>query len=138
MRTTLIGVVTSDRNSKTRRVDVERLHQHSKYKKIVRGKTICYVHDEENESKIGATIEITECRPRSKSKRWELVRIVKSVSDVASQLKREDQETDGELNAAVIEEQIDGGASQDEASQASSEETDSEASTSEDESAQDS
>ncbi|WP_417851221.1 30S ribosomal protein S17 [Thalassoglobus sp.] len=107
MRTTLIGVVTSDRNSKTRRVDVERLHQHSKYKKIVRGRTVCYVHDENNDSKIGDTIEITECRPRSKSKRWELVRIVKSVSDVASQLKREDQVTDGELNAADIEEQID-------------------------------
>ncbi|QDT31276.1 30S ribosomal protein S17 [Thalassoglobus polymorphus] len=107
MRTTLIGVVTSDRNSKTRRVDVERLHQHSKYKKIVRGRTVCYVHDENNDSKIGDTIEITECRPRSKSKRWELVRVVKSVSDVASQLKREDQVTDGELNAADIEEQID-------------------------------
>lgn len=94
MRTTLVGVVTSDRNSKTRRVDVDRLHQHSKYKKIVRGRTICYVHDEQNESKIGDTVEISECRPRSKTKRWELVRIVKSVSDVASQLKREEQDSD--------------------------------------------
>jgi len=80
---------------------------HSKYKKIVRGRTVCYVHDENNESKIGDTIEIAECRPYSKTKRWELVRVVKSVSDVAAQLKREDQVTDGELNAAVIEEQID-------------------------------
>lgn len=102
MRTTLIGVVTSDRNSKTRRVDVERLHQHSKYKKIVRGRTVCYVHDEDNESKMGDTVEIAECRPRSKSKRWELVRIVKSVSDVAAQLKREDKDTDVEAEAELV------------------------------------
>ncbi|MBT5017168.1 MAG: 30S ribosomal protein S17 [Planctomicrobium sp.] len=107
MRTTLIGLVTSDRNSKTRRVNVERLTLHSKYKKIVRGRTVCYVHDENEESKIGDTIEITECRPRSKSKRWELVRIVKSVSDVAAQIKRDDQDNDEEMNAAVIEDRID-------------------------------
>lgn len=106
MRTTLIGVVTSDRTSKTRRVNVERLTQHSKYKKIVRDRTVCYVHDEEEESKIGDTVEIVECRPRSKSKRWELVRVVKSVSDVASQLKREDQYDDEELNAAVVNESV--------------------------------
>lgn len=98
MRTTLIGLVTSDRNSKTRRVNVERLTMHSKYKKIVRGRTVCYVHDENNESKVGDTIEIAECRPRSKQKRWELVRIVKSVSDVASQLQREDLEAEATQN----------------------------------------
>ena len=115
MRTTLVGVVTSDRCSKTRRVDVERLHQHSKYKKIVRDRTVCYVHDENNDSKIGDTVEIAECRPRSKSKRWELVRIVKSVSEVASKLKREDQDDDVEMNAAVIEERLGEGNSSEEA-----------------------
>ena len=114
MRTTLIGVVTSDRNSKTRRVDVERLHQHSKYKKIVRDRTVCYVHDEENVSKIGDTIEIAECRPRSKTKRWEFVRVVKSVSDVASQLKRDEQNDDLEMNAAVIGNQLEGSSETDE------------------------
>lgn len=91
MRKTLVGVVTSDRNSKTRRVDVKRLYQHPTYKKIVRGRTICYVHDENNTSKVGDTVEIAECRPMSRTKRWELVRVVKSVDDVASQLIREDQ-----------------------------------------------
>lgn len=91
MRRTLIGVVKSDRNAKTRRVDVDRLFQHPKYKKIVRGRTVCYVHDEENASKIGDTVEIVECRPRSKTKRWELVRIVQSEDAVASQLAREEQ-----------------------------------------------
>lgn len=92
MRTKLIGVVKSDRNSKTRRVDVERLVQHGKYRKIVRGRTVCYVHDEQDESKIGDTVEIVECRPRSKTKRWELVRVVKSVSDVASQIQRDERD----------------------------------------------
>jgi len=76
MRTTLQGIVTSDKCDKTRRVEVRRLFQHAKYGKIVRGRTVCHVHDEQNESHEGDTIEIVECRPRSKQKRWELVRIV--------------------------------------------------------------
>lgn len=91
MRRTLVGTVVNDRNSKTRRVDVERLYQHPKYKKIVRGRTVCYVHDENNESKMGDVVEIAESRPRSATKRWELVRVVKSEDEVASQLAREEQ-----------------------------------------------
>jgi small subunit ribosomal protein S17 len=91
MRRTIIGTVVGDRNSKTRRVDVGRVYQHSKYKKIVRGRTVCYVHDENNQSKLGDTVEIQECRPRSATKRWELVRIVTSAGDIESQLAREDQ-----------------------------------------------
>jgi small subunit ribosomal protein S17 len=34
------------------------------------------VHDENNESNIGDTVEIIECPPKSKLKRWDLVRIV--------------------------------------------------------------
>jgi small subunit ribosomal protein S17 len=90
MRRTLIGTVVSDRNDKTRRVDVSRVYQHSKYKKIVRGRTICYVHDENNESKVGDSVEIVESRPRSATKRWELVRIVAAAGDVESQLTREE------------------------------------------------
>jgi small subunit ribosomal protein S17 len=76
MRTTLQGIVTSDKCDKTRRVEVRRLYRHPKYGKIVRGRTVCHVHDEQNESHAGDTIEIVECRPRSRQKRWELVRIV--------------------------------------------------------------
>jgi small subunit ribosomal protein S17 len=99
MRKKLIGVVTSDRNSKTRRVDVDRLRQHSKYKKIVRARTVCYVHDENNESKMGDTVEIVECRPRSKTKRWELARIIYSEDPVASQLAREKQQEEQQPQA---------------------------------------
>ncbi|MFP6611501.1 MAG: 30S ribosomal protein S17 [Pirellulales bacterium] len=77
-KTVAVGVVTSDRAVKTRRVEVARLVKHPKYKKYVRRRTICHVHDENNDSKMGDTVEIVECRPRSKSKRWELVRVVQA------------------------------------------------------------
>jgi small subunit ribosomal protein S17 len=73
---TSIGVVTRDKTAKTRRVEIPRLVRHPKYGKILRRKTICYVHDENNESHLGDTVEIVESRPRSKLKRYELVRIV--------------------------------------------------------------
>ncbi|MCP4812880.1 MAG: 30S ribosomal protein S17 [Planctomycetaceae bacterium] len=71
-----IGVVTSDKNSKTRRVEIPRLVQHPRYGKYIRKKTICYVHDENDESHLGDLVEIIEGRRRSKTKRWELVRIL--------------------------------------------------------------
>ena len=71
-----IGVVTSDKALKTRRVEIPRQVRHAKYGKILHRKTVCHVHDEQNESKLGDTVEIVESRPRSKSKRWELVRVV--------------------------------------------------------------
>ena len=70
------GVVTSDKTAKTRRVEIPRLVRHAKYGKILRRKTVCHVHDENNESHAGDTVEIVESRPRSKTKRWELVRVV--------------------------------------------------------------
>jgi small subunit ribosomal protein S17 len=73
---TAVGVVTSDRASKTRRVEISRLVKHPKYGKYLRRKTVCYVHDEKDESGRGDTVEIVESRPSSKMKRWELVRVV--------------------------------------------------------------
>ena len=71
-----IGVVTSDKMAKTRRVEIPRLVKHPKYGKFVRRKTICYVHDEQEESHLGDTVEIQESIPRSKTKRWDLMRVV--------------------------------------------------------------
>ena len=76
-RRVLQGVVTSDKMSKTRRVEVQRLVRHPKYGKFVKRRTVCYAHDERNESHLGDTVEIIESRPLSKTKRWELVQIVK-------------------------------------------------------------
>ncbi len=71
-----IGVVVSDKTAKTRRVEIARLVRHAKYGKILHRKTVCHMHDETNESHQGDTVEIRECPPRSKLKRWELVRVV--------------------------------------------------------------
>ena len=77
-----VGVVASDKMAKTRRVEIPRLVRHARYGKIIRRTTVCYVHDEQNESSLGDTVEIVESRPRSKTKRWELVRVVAKHSAV--------------------------------------------------------
>jgi small subunit ribosomal protein S17 len=70
------GIVTSDKMAKTRRVEIPRLVKHPRYGKYVRRKTICHVHDENNESHAGDLVEIVESRPLSHLKRWALVRVV--------------------------------------------------------------
>ena len=84
MKKTLIGIVVSDKCEKTRRVDIERRFSHAKYGKIVRRKTVCHVHDENNESHFGDRVQIEECRPRSKQKRWDLVKVVETAPDIAT------------------------------------------------------
>src|SRR5712675_1133253 len=72
----IVGVVTGDKMNKSRRVEIERLVRHAKYGKYLRRRTVCHVHDENNESQLGDTVEIIEAQPRSKTKRWDLVKIV--------------------------------------------------------------
>lgn len=83
MRKTAIGVVTRDKMQKTRRVEVPRLYRHPKYGKTLRTKTICYAHDEKNESHNGDLVEIIESRPLSRLKRWVIKRIVQKSTAVA-------------------------------------------------------
>jgi small subunit ribosomal protein S17 len=82
----VIGVVKSDKMKKTRRVEISRLVKYPKYGKYVKRRTVCYVHDENNESATGDTVEIVESRPMSKLKRWQLVKIVSkgNIIDVAA------------------------------------------------------
>ena len=91
----LTGVVTSDRMAKTRRVEIPRLVQHRKYGKFVRGRTVCYVHDENEDSALGDTVEIIEARPSAKTKRWQLVRVVEKsrAVDVAALKAARETET---------------------------------------------
>ena len=70
------GIVTRDQMNKTRRIEIQRLVRHPKYSKFVKRRTVCYAHDEANESHLGDTVEIRESRPLSKLKRWTLVRVV--------------------------------------------------------------
>ena len=68
------GTVTSAASAKTRRVEIPRVVRHAKYGRIQHRRTVCHVHDESEESQLGDTGEIVECRPPSRLERWELVR----------------------------------------------------------------
>ena len=71
-----VGVVTSDKMNKTRRVEIPRLVKHARYGKYIKRRTICHVHDENNESHAGDTVRIMESRPMSRTKFWRLVEVV--------------------------------------------------------------
>src|SRR5262245_46369826 len=74
-RRIVIGIVTSDKMNKTRRVEIPRLVKHARYGKYIRRRTVCHVHDEQDESRLGDTVEIMETRPLSKTKNWRLLRV---------------------------------------------------------------
>jgi len=85
MKRTLIGTVASSKAAKTLRVEIERKFPHRKYGKIIRSRTVCHVHDENEQASEGDVVEIVECQPRSKTKRWDLVRVVKSNDPVLTE-----------------------------------------------------
>jgi small subunit ribosomal protein S17 len=82
LRPRLIGVVTSDKVNKTRKVIFEYLARHAKYNKYVKRQTVLHVHDENNESHLGDHVEVMSCRPISKMKTYRLIRIVTKVSAI--------------------------------------------------------
>ncbi len=67
-----VGTVESDGRDKTIKVRIDRLTKHPKYGKYVRRKTVLHAHDAKNEARVGDVVEITECRPISKTKSWRL------------------------------------------------------------------
>lgn len=73
-----IGVVTSAKADKTRKVAIDFSVKHPLYGKYLRRQYELNVHDEKNESKTGDRVEIAECRPVSKTKSWVLLRVVQA------------------------------------------------------------
>lgn len=71
-----IGRVTSNRMQKTAVVQVERLMQHPKFKRVVRKSKSYKVHDEKNQCGIGDKVRIRETRPLSAQKYHTLVEII--------------------------------------------------------------
>jgi len=72
---TVSGRVVSDKADKTVSVKVERLIKHPAYGKYIRRTTKVLAHDENNECKSGDLITISECRPVSKNKAWQVVSV---------------------------------------------------------------
>ena len=76
LRKTRVGVVTSDKMDKTVVVTIKDKVRHPLYNKIV-NRTVKYkAHDEENTCGVGDKVQIMECRPYSKDKRWRVVEII--------------------------------------------------------------
>ncbi|AMN53163.1 MULTISPECIES: 30S ribosomal protein S17 [Stappiaceae] len=69
----LQGTVVSDANDKTVTVNVERRFTHPLLKKTVRRTKKYRAHDETNQYKVGDIVQIEECAPISKNKRWTVV-----------------------------------------------------------------
>ncbi len=73
---TVVGRVISNKMDKTVSVAIERLIKHPVYGKYIRRTTKVLAHDENNECKSGDRVTISECRPVSKHKAWQVVNIV--------------------------------------------------------------
>jgi small subunit ribosomal protein S17 len=79
-----VGRVVSDKRDKSRKVEVTYQIKAPKYGKYLRRSSFFHVHDPENVSANGDTVEIARCRPISKTKSWRLVRVIeKGVGDDA-------------------------------------------------------
>ena len=79
LRKTKIGVVTSNKMTKTITVSVERKVKHPIYGKFVKKTTKFHAHDDKDECSIGDVVRIMETRPLSKTKRWRLVEVIEKV-----------------------------------------------------------
>ena len=75
-RRTVTGQVVSDKMDKTVSVSIERLIKHPVYGKYISRTTKVLAHDESNECKAGDRVTISECRPMSKRKAWQVVNVV--------------------------------------------------------------
>ena len=73
----LSGIVVSDKPNKTITVLVERKYQHPVLKKVMKARKKYNVHDEENKFKTGDKVNIIECRPHSKNKKFEVMESIK-------------------------------------------------------------
>ena len=80
MLKTRVGLVVSDKMSKTRVVAVERSFRHARYERVIKRTTRFKAHDERNEAHVGDRVLIVETRPLSKDKRWRIKEILERAS----------------------------------------------------------
>ena len=71
------GIVVSNNMDKSIVVKIDRKIKHPIYKKTIKRSKKYIVHDELNECKIGDLVQIAECRPLSKKKRFRLYKLLK-------------------------------------------------------------
>jgi small subunit ribosomal protein S17 len=76
VRKKMSGVVVGNSMDKTAVVIVNRLKKHGSYEKYIRRYSKYLIHDPLNKCQIGDKVRIVECRPISKTKRWQLFEII--------------------------------------------------------------
>ena len=69
----LQGTVVSDKGAKTVVVSVTRTFKHPVLQKTLKRSKRFHAHDEDDKFKIGDLVQIQECAPKSKLKRWEVI-----------------------------------------------------------------
>ena len=77
LRKTRVGLVVSNKMTKTVVVEITTRVPHPKFRKIVKQSTKFYAHDKESKAQVGDLVRIMETRPLSKLKRWRLVEVLK-------------------------------------------------------------
>ncbi len=83
-KSTVQGIVTSDKMDQTVVVAVERQVRHGLYGKIQRRTSKFMAHNAGNEAHAGDLVEIAETRPLSRRKRWVVTRVVQRAAvDIA-------------------------------------------------------
>jgi small subunit ribosomal protein S17 len=83
-RRVILGTITSSVMDKTVTVTVVRRVRDRRFHKFLTNRVKYHVHDEANAGKVGDVVEIVECRPMSKTKRWRLLRTISRSAEVAS------------------------------------------------------
>lgn len=83
-KTEKVGEVVSAKMQKTIVVQVSRRVPHPLYRRIITKHKKFYAHDESNNARVGDVVRITECRPLSKLKRWQLTDIVRRAALVGA------------------------------------------------------
>ena len=77
---TITGVVISHSGDKSVKVAIDFKVKHPKYGKYVKRRTTLGVHDEHNQTNVGDTVEVAQCRPYNKTKSWRLVGIIEKAA----------------------------------------------------------
>jgi len=73
---TLTGLVVSRSGDKSVKVAIDYKIKHPRYGKYVKRRMKLGVHDERNQCGVGDKVEITQCRPTSKSKSHRLIKVL--------------------------------------------------------------
>ena len=76
MRKVRTGSVVRTKQDKTAIVEMVWKQRHRLYRKQMRRVARFYVHDPENQCRLGDVVRIEETRPISKTKRWRLLEIL--------------------------------------------------------------